>query len=69
MSAAFGPLYLVCLARQLPPKSLGGKEPFKGHLVQPPCHVQGHQLEQVPQSPVEPGLEHFQELGFGSGQD
>ena len=31
---------------------------FKGLLVQAPCHQQGHlQLDQVAQSPVQPGLE------------
>ena len=30
---------------------------FRGHLAQPPCSEQGHlQLDQVAQSPVEPGL-------------
>ncbi|KAK4823976.1 hypothetical protein QYF61_008595 [Mycteria americana] len=34
---------------------------FKGHLVQPRCNEQGHlQLDQVAQSPVQPGLECFQ---------
>lgn len=34
---------------------------FKHHLVQTPCNEQGHhQIEQVAQSPVKPGLELFQ---------
>jgi len=37
----------------------------KGHLVQPLCSEQGHlQLHQVAQSPVQPGLEHFQGRGL-----
>jgi len=44
---------------------LGFEETFRGHLAQPPCSEQGHlQLDQVAQSPVQPGLEHFQ--GGGS---
>jgi len=39
----------------------GWEGTFKDHLVQPPCHWQGHlPLGQVVQSPVQPGLEHFQ---------
>ena len=31
---------------------------FKGHLVQLPCHEQGHpQLGQVAQNPIQPDLE------------
>jgi len=44
---------------------------FKGHLVQRPCHGQGHlQPDQVAQSPVQAGLEHFQGWGINqlSGQ-
>ncbi|KAK4815157.1 hypothetical protein QYF61_017598 [Mycteria americana] len=44
---------------------------FKGHLVQPPCNEQGHlHLDQVAQSPVQPGLERFQGWGIShlSGQ-
>jgi len=37
---------------------------FKGHLVQTPCSEQGHQLHQVAQSPVQPGLECFQGWGI-----
>ena len=38
---------------------------FKDHLVQLPCHVQGHlPLDQVAQSPVIPGLEHVQGWGI-----
>jgi len=38
---------------------------FKGHLVQPPSNEQGHlQLDQVAQSPVQPGLECFQGWGI-----
>ncbi|KAK4817094.1 hypothetical protein QYF61_027925 [Mycteria americana] len=38
---------------------------FKGHLVQPPCKKQGHlQLDQVAQSPFQPGLECFQGWGI-----
>jgi len=34
---------------------------FKDHLVQGPCHGQGHlPLDQVAQSPIQPGLEHSQ---------
>ena len=34
---------------------------FRGHLVQPHCHEQGHlQPDQVAQSPVQPDLECFQ---------
>jgi len=34
---------------------------FRDHLAQPPCTEQGHlQLDQVAQSPVQPGLECFQ---------
>jgi len=30
---------------------------FKGHLIQPLCNEQGHlQLDQVAQSPIQPGL-------------
>jgi len=37
---------------------------FKGHLVQLPCREQGHlQLDQVAQSPVQPGLECLQGWG------
>jgi len=44
---------------------------LKGHLVQRPCHEQGHLLlDQVAQSPVQPGLEHCQGWGIDhlSGQ-
>ena len=42
---------------------LGGT--FKGHLVQPPCHEQGHlQRDQVAQRPVQPDLECFQGWGI-----
>ncbi|KAK4818789.1 hypothetical protein QYF61_019135 [Mycteria americana] len=38
---------------------------FKDHLVQPPCHGQGHlSLDQVAQSTIQPGLEHFQGGGI-----
>jgi len=38
---------------------------FRGHLAQPPCSEQGHlQLDQVAQSPVQPGLECFQGGGL-----
>ena len=38
---------------------------LKDHLVQPPCHGQGHlPLDQVAQSPIQPGLGHCQ--GWGS---
>lgn len=34
---------------------------FKNHLVQTPCHGQGHLLlDQVVQSPIHPNLEHWQ---------
>ena len=37
------------------------EETFKGGLVQPPCKEQVHlQLDQVAQSPIQPGLEWFQ---------
>jgi len=33
----------------------------------PPCHGQGHlPSDQVAQSPIQPGLEHFQERGIHS---
>jgi len=44
---------------------------FRGHLAQPPCSEQGHlQLDQVAQSPIQPGLEYFQGWGlhYLSGQ-
>jgi len=44
---------------------------FRGCLAQPPCSEQGHlQLDQVAQSPVQPGLECFQgwDLHYFSGQ-
>ena len=38
---------------------------FKDHLVQSPCNEQGHlQLDQVAQSPVQPGLECSQGWGI-----
>ena len=38
---------------------------FKGRLVQPPCHEQGHlPLDQVAQSPVQPALECCQGWGI-----
>ena len=38
---------------------------IKGHLVQSPCSEQGYLLlDQVAQSPVQPGLECFQGWGF-----
>jgi len=37
------------------------EETFKDHLVQSPCHEQGHlSLDQVVQSPIQPELEQFQ---------
>ena len=40
---------------------LGLEGNFRGHLVQPPCSEQQHpQLDQVAQSPVQPGPECFQ---------
>jgi len=37
---------------------------LKDYLVQPPCHGQGHlPLDQVAQSPIQPGLEHCQGEG------
>jgi len=37
----------------------------RGHLVQPPRSDQGRlQLDQVAQSPIQPGLECFQEWGL-----
>ena len=44
---------------------------FRGQLAQPPCSEQGHlQLDQVAQSPIQPGFECFQEWGlhYLSGQ-
>jgi len=41
------------------------EETFRGHLVQPPCSEQGHlQLDQIAQSPVQPGLECLQGSGL-----
>jgi len=38
---------------------------FRGHLSQPPCSEQGYLLlDQVTQSPVQPGLECFQGWGL-----
>jgi len=38
---------------------------FRGHLAQTPCNEQGRlQLDQVAQSPVQPGLECFQGWGI-----
>jgi len=38
---------------------------LKGHLVQLPCNEHGHpQLDQVAQSPINPGLECPQGWGF-----
>ena len=35
--------------------------------IQPPCHEQGHlPLDQVAQSPIQPGLQHFQGGGIHS---
>ena len=40
----------------------GWEGTFEGHLIQPPCHEQGHlHPDQVAQSPVQPGLECFQD--------
>ena len=49
----------------------GWEGTFRGHLAQPPCNEKGHlQLDQVAQSPVQPGLECFQGWGlhYFSGQ-
>jgi len=45
---------------------VGGKGPsFKAHLLQPPCHVQGHlQPDEAAHSPIQPGLEKFQGWGI-----
>ena len=44
---------------------LGLEGTFRGHPVQPPCNVQGHlQLDQIAQSPIQPGLECFQGWGI-----
>jgi len=51
--------------------TLGWKGPPKINLVQLPCHQHGHlQLDQVAQSPIQPGLECFQGWGIDhlSGQ-
>jgi len=46
-------------------ESFGLEGTFKGHLVQPPCHEQGHlQLNQVPQSSVQSDLKCFQGRGL-----
>ena len=46
-------------------EGFGLRGPSKGHLVQAPCHQQGHlQPDQVAQSPVQPGLEWFQGWGI-----
>ena len=38
---------------------------FKDHLVQPPCHAQGHlSVDQIAQRPVQPCFEHFQWWGI-----
>ena len=43
----------------------GLEETFRGHLAQCPWSEQGHlQLDQVAQSPIQPGLECFQEWGI-----
>jgi len=43
----------------------GSEESCNRHLVQPPCHGQGHlPLDQVAQSPIQPGLEHCQGGGI-----
>jgi len=43
----------------------GWEGTFRGHLAQPPSSEQGHlQLDQVAQSPVQPGLEEFELLLF-----
>jgi len=43
----------------------GWEGTFEGHLVQLPCHEQGHlHPDQVAQSPVQPGLECFQGWGI-----
>ena len=43
----------------------GLKGTFRGHLAQPACSEQGHlQLDQVAQSPIQPGLEYFQGWGI-----
>jgi len=40
---------------------------LKDYLVPTPCHGQGHlPLDQVSQSPMQPGLEHFQGGGIHS---
>jgi len=40
---------------------------LKNHLVANPCNGQGHfPLDQVPQSHIQPGLEHFQGGDFHS---
>ena len=55
----------LALALDRPTEGFGLEGTFKGHLVQPPCHGQGHlALDQVAQSPVQPGLEHFQGWGI-----
>ena len=52
-------------------KCFGLEGTFRGHLAQLPCSKQGHlQLDQVAQSPIQPGLECFQGWGlhYLSGQ-
>jgi len=42
---------------------------FKDHLLQPPCHGQGHlSLDQVAQSSIQPNPEHFQRIHNFFGQ-
>ena len=46
-------------------KCFGLEVTFSGHIDHPPCSEQGHlQLDQVAQSPVQPGLECFQGWGL-----
>jgi len=52
-------------------KCFGLEGTFRSHLAQPSCSEQGHlQLDQVTQSPIQPGLESFQGWGlhYFSGQ-
>jgi len=45
--------------------SLGWKGPYRPSSSKAPCHGQGHlPLDQVAQSPIQPGLEHSQEGGI-----
>jgi len=54
----------VCRGSHRMTECFGLEGTFKGHLAQPPCSEQGHLLDQVAQSAVQPGLECFQGWGI-----